>query len=92
MLLIHGGGEDAALLDAQAEAIAVRGFRVVWYDRRGTGGSTRDCWPGGGADQHADDAARLLGEGERGRCHGARLQLGWHGRAGPGRPASRDGG
>ncbi|MEU8231640.1 alpha/beta hydrolase [Actinoplanes sp. NPDC048967] len=62
VLLIHGGAEDASMLDAQAEAIAARGFRAIWYDRRGTGGSTRDDWPGGGADQHADDAARLLGE------------------------------
>lgn len=60
VLLIHGGAEDAAMLDAQAEAIAARGFRVIWYDRRGTGASTRDRWPGGGADQHADDAAELL--------------------------------
>ncbi len=60
VLLIHGGAEDAAMLDAQAEAIAARGFRVIWYDRRGTGGSTRARWPGGGADQHADDAADLL--------------------------------
>ena len=61
VLLIHGGAEDASMLDAQAEAIAARGFRVIWYDRRGTGASTRAAWPGGGADQHADDAARLLG-------------------------------
>jgi pimeloyl-ACP methyl ester carboxylesterase len=60
VLLIHGGAEDAGLLDAQAEAIAGRGFRTIWYDRRGTGGSTRADWPGGGADQHADDAADLL--------------------------------
>jgi pimeloyl-ACP methyl ester carboxylesterase len=60
VLLIHGGAEDAGMLDAQAEALAARGFRVIWYDRRGTGGSTRDNWPAGGADQHADDAAELL--------------------------------
>jgi pimeloyl-ACP methyl ester carboxylesterase len=35
---------------------------VIWYDRRGTASSTRDDWPGGGADQHADDAAGLLRE------------------------------
>lgn len=62
VLLIHGGAEDAAMLSPQAEAIAARGRRVIWYDRRGTGGSTRDDWPGGGADQHADDAAALLRE------------------------------
>jgi pimeloyl-ACP methyl ester carboxylesterase len=33
---------------------------VIWYDRRGTGASTRDEWPGSGADQHADDAATLV--------------------------------
>ena len=60
VLLIHGGAEDAGMLDAQAEALVARGFRVIWYDRRGTGGSTRAHWPGGGADQHADDAAELL--------------------------------
>jgi pimeloyl-ACP methyl ester carboxylesterase len=60
VLLIHGGAENAAMHDRQARAIADRGHRVVWYDRRGTGASTRDDWPGGGADQHADDAAALL--------------------------------
>jgi pimeloyl-ACP methyl ester carboxylesterase len=62
VLLIHGGAEDAAMLTAQAEAIAAGGRRVIWYDRRGTGASTRENWPGGGADQHADDAAALLHE------------------------------
>jgi pimeloyl-ACP methyl ester carboxylesterase len=61
VLLIHGGAEDAAMLAPQAEAIAADGRRVIWYDRRGTGRSTRDGWPGAGADQHADDAAALLG-------------------------------
>ncbi len=46
----------------QAEALAARGFRVIRYDRRGTGASTRADRPGGGADQHADDAAALLRE------------------------------
>jgi pimeloyl-ACP methyl ester carboxylesterase len=62
VLLIHGGAEDATMLTAQAEAIAAHGRRVIWYDRRGTGASTREDWPGGGADQHADDAAALLEE------------------------------
>jgi pimeloyl-ACP methyl ester carboxylesterase len=62
VLLIHGGAENAAMLTVQAEAIAARGRRVIWYDRRGTGASTREDWPGGGADQHADDAAALLRE------------------------------
>ncbi|MGN9913872.1 alpha/beta fold hydrolase [Phytohabitans sp. LJ34] len=62
VLLIHGGAEDAGMLAPQAEAIAARGRRVIWYDRRGTGGSTRQDWPGSGADQHADDAAELLTE------------------------------
>jgi pimeloyl-ACP methyl ester carboxylesterase len=62
VLLIHGGAEDATMHSAQAGAIAARGRRVIWYDRRGTGDSTRADWPGGGADQHADDAAALLRE------------------------------
>jgi pimeloyl-ACP methyl ester carboxylesterase len=60
VLLIHGGAEDAGMLDGLGEAVAARGRRAIWYDRRGTGSSTRDDWPGGGADQHADDAAALL--------------------------------
>ncbi|PZF80636.1 alpha/beta fold hydrolase [Jiangella anatolica] len=76
VLLIHGGAEDAELLTPQATAIARLGRRVIWYDRRGTGGSTRAGWPAApaaaptGADarphtydaavQHADDAAAVL--------------------------------
>ncbi|WP_217921541.1 alpha/beta fold hydrolase [Miltoncostaea oceani] len=60
LLLIHGAGEDAGMLSAQADALAAAGYRVISYDRRGTGGSGRDGWPGNGADQHADDAAALL--------------------------------
>ena len=60
VLLIHGGAEDAEMISPQAHAIARRGRQVIWYDRRGTGASTRVGWPGGGADQHADDAAELL--------------------------------
>lgn len=60
LLLIHGGGEDAAMLAGQADALAAAGYEVVTYDRRGTGRSRRDDWPGHGATQHADDAAALL--------------------------------
>ena len=60
LLLVHGAAEDAAMLTPQAEAFAAHGRRVVWYDRRGTGASTRDGWPHGGVAQHADDAAALL--------------------------------
>jgi pimeloyl-ACP methyl ester carboxylesterase len=60
LLLIHGGGEDAGMYLAQAESLVAAGFQVVTYDRRGTGGSGREDWPGNGADQHADDAAALL--------------------------------
>jgi pimeloyl-ACP methyl ester carboxylesterase len=60
LLLIHGGGEDAAMLATQAEDLAAAGYRVITYDRRGTGRSGRADWPGNGADQHADDAAALL--------------------------------
>lgn len=62
LLLIHGGGEDATMLSAQADDLATAGYQVVTYDRRGTGRSGRDEWPGNGADQHADDAAALLAE------------------------------
>lgn len=62
ILLIHGGAEDADMLAPQATALAASGWRAVAYDRRGTGASTRDDWPGQGADQHADDAADLLRE------------------------------
>lgn len=60
LLLVHGAAEDAAVLTPQAEAFAARGRRAISYDRRGTGGSTRDGWPDGGVAQHADDAAALL--------------------------------
>jgi len=61
VLLIHGGGENAEMMSAQADSIAAAGYRAITYDRRGTGDSGRDSWPGDGADQHADDAAALLG-------------------------------
>jgi pimeloyl-ACP methyl ester carboxylesterase len=60
LLLVHGGGEDKEMHRHLVEAIAARGFRVIAYDRRGTGGSTREHWPDGGVPQHADDAANLL--------------------------------
>jgi len=60
LLLVHGAAEDVGMLAPQAEAFAARGRRVIWYDRRGTGASTRSGWPSGGVDQHADDAADLL--------------------------------
>lgn len=60
LLLIHGGGENAAMLATQADSLAAAGYEVVTYDRRGTGGSGHEGWPGGGANQHADDAAALI--------------------------------
>ena len=60
ILLIHGGGEDVEMHGPLIDAIAAHGFRVVAYNRRGTGTSTRDNWPDGGVPQHADDAADLL--------------------------------
>lgn len=60
LLLIHGGGEDADMLAAQAASLAAAGFEVITYDRRGTGRSGHDDWPGSGAPQHAADAAALL--------------------------------
>lgn len=60
LLIIHGAGEDAVMLAAQADALAAADFDVITYDRRGTGRSGRDDWPGTGAEQHAEDAAGLL--------------------------------
>ncbi len=58
MLLVHAGGEDAEMWRPVAERLP--GSTVVTYDRRGTGRSGRDDWPGRGSSQHADDAAALL--------------------------------
>jgi pimeloyl-ACP methyl ester carboxylesterase len=60
ILVIHGGGEDGRMLTPLAEALAAAGREVITYDRRGTGRSGRDQWPGEGATQHGDDAAALL--------------------------------
>jgi pimeloyl-ACP methyl ester carboxylesterase len=60
MLVIHGGGEDAGMLAPQAERLAVEGYAVATYDRRGTRRSGREDWPGAGAVQHADDATALV--------------------------------
>jgi pimeloyl-ACP methyl ester carboxylesterase len=62
LLLIHGGGENANMHAAQAADLSSAGFEVITYDRRGTGRSGREDWPGSGAAQHADDAAGLLRE------------------------------
>jgi pimeloyl-ACP methyl ester carboxylesterase len=58
VLIIAGGAEDAEGWRPVAEHI--EGHTVVTYDRRGTLRSGRAGWPGGGAAQHADDAAALL--------------------------------
>lgn len=58
VLIIAGGAEDAEGWRPVAERIV--GHTVVTYDRRGTLRSGRADWPGGGAAQHADDAAALL--------------------------------
>ncbi len=60
VLIIHGGGEDAGMLIPEAEALASAGFETIVYDRRGTGASGREDWPGRGAGQHAADAAALI--------------------------------
>jgi pimeloyl-ACP methyl ester carboxylesterase len=60
LLLVHGGGEDAAMLEPQAASLGAAGYDVITYDRRGTGRSGHEDWPGAGATQHADDAAALL--------------------------------
>ena len=46
VLLIHGGGEDASMLAGQAASLADAGYEVATYDRRGTGRSGREDWPG----------------------------------------------
>jgi pimeloyl-ACP methyl ester carboxylesterase len=58
VLIVHGGAEDAEHWRPLAERLT--GFTVVTYDRRGTLRSGRGDWPGGGSNQHADDAAALL--------------------------------
>ena len=60
VLLIPAGGEDAEWWRPVAERLI--GHTVVTYDRRGTGRSGREDWPGRGSVQHADDAASLLGD------------------------------
>lgn len=63
LLLIHGAGEDLDRLAPAASAFAAEGFAVTWYDRRGTGGSTRAGWPSSGVAGHVADAAALLRPG-----------------------------
>ena len=60
LLLLHGAAEDAELLSPQADAFAASGRRVITYDRRGTGRSTRAGWPAGGVALHVADAAALI--------------------------------
>lgn len=58
VLIIGTGDEDAEMYRPIAERLD--GCTVVTYDRRGTGRSGREDWPGGGSTAHADDAAALL--------------------------------
>jgi len=60
LVLMHGAGEDSSLMAGPASAFAQRGFTAISYDRRGTGRSTREGWPGGGVRQHVEDAADLI--------------------------------
>src|SRR5688572_26646631 len=60
LLLIHGAGEDATILDPLAEALANAGFGAIAYDRRGTGRSSRSGWPGKDISRHVADAADLI--------------------------------
>ena len=62
LLLLHGAAEDAELLAPQADAFAAEGYRVITYDRRGTGRSTRAGWPDGGVALHIADAAALIAD------------------------------
>ena len=74
------------MLAGQAESLAAAGYEVVTYDRRGTGRSGREDWPGGGADQHADDAAALIHQLGLVRPDRRRRQLGRGHRPRPRRP------
>lgn len=58
VLIIPAGGEDAEWWAAVAERVT--GHTIVTYDRRGSGRSGQEDWPGKGSTQHADDAAALL--------------------------------
>jgi pimeloyl-ACP methyl ester carboxylesterase len=58
--LIHGAGEDATILAPLAEALANSGFGAIAYDRRGTGRSSRNGWPGEDITRHIADAADLI--------------------------------
>ena len=77
------------MLAGQAESLAAAGYEVVTYDRRGTGRSGREDWPGGGAAQHADDAAALIDRARVGRPDRRRRELGRRDRPRPRRPPSR---
>ena len=61
VVLIHGWPLDADMWEHQAEALLAAGYRVVCYDRRGFGKSTK---PLGGHDYDtlADDLAALVDE------------------------------
>ena len=60
VLLIHGGAEDASMLEPQARALAEHGFRAVYYDRRGTGDNRAAGFAEDRGGRHADDAAELI--------------------------------
>jgi pimeloyl-ACP methyl ester carboxylesterase len=58
VLLIGAADEDAEFYRGIGDRLA-SGYRVVTYDRRGTGRSGREDWPSDSV-RHADDAADLI--------------------------------
>ena len=60
LLLMHGAGEDATILAPLAKSLTAGGFRTIAYERRGTGRSSRDDWPGEDVSRHIGDAIDLL--------------------------------
>ncbi len=61
VLLVMGATGDAGHFETVAELLADE-FTVLTYDRRANGRSPRpDGWAATSVDEHADDAAALLG-------------------------------
>ncbi|PSL37832.1 pimeloyl-ACP methyl ester carboxylesterase [Labedella gwakjiensis] len=62
VVLIHGAGLDHSMFDAQATALAQRGFRVIEWDLRGHGQSTLADGARFTASDALDDLDSLLAE------------------------------
>ncbi|MBX9243312.1 alpha/beta hydrolase [Actinotalea ferrariae] len=62
VVLTHGAGMDHTMFDAQVDALAGRGYRVVTWDLRGHGGSALAPGTRFSATDALDDLAALLSE------------------------------